>query len=150
MRASYARSGNAHHDQRLIPVGELHAFAQAPFLDKALAGIERLGAHTLCLDVEPEPVRVQVTKCHRLQESHTGAAQAPPLGLQHDACIPLVEDNEVSREVALAMLRGFGLAADTAVEGREALVKALGLRSGADGYADAGDELWRLCFKTGR
>ncbi len=40
------------------------------------------------------------------------------------ARILLVEDNEVNREVALAMLQGAGLAVDCAADGREALDKA--------------------------
>ncbi len=47
-----------------------------------------------------------------LRERHRGAR------------ILLVEDNEVSREVALAMLHGVGLEVDTAVDGREALQRA--------------------------
>ncbi len=45
----------------------------------------------------------------QLRERHRGAR------------ILLVEDNEVSREVALAMLHGVGLEVDTAVDGNEAL-----------------------------
>jgi PAS domain S-box-containing protein len=41
------------------------------------------------------------------------------------ASILLAEDNEVNREVAMAMLHGVGLVVDTAADGSEALVKAM-------------------------
>ena len=70
----------------------------------------------------------------RLQRGHGEMAAAPLAGVMSDeallrerhrgARILLVEDNEVSREVALAMLHGVGLEVDTAFDGREALRRA--------------------------
>jgi CheY-like chemotaxis protein len=70
----------------------------------------------------------------RLQRGHGALAAAPLAGVMSaedllrerhcGARILLVEDNEVSREVALAMLHGAGLEVDTAVDGREALRRA--------------------------
>jgi|CXWL01.1.fsa_nt_gi PAS domain S-box-containing protein len=72
----------------------------------------------------------------RLQRGHGVVASTTPLAattldagvqlrLHHaGARILLAEDNEVNREVALAMLNGLGLAVDTAVDGGEALDKA--------------------------
>jgi PAS domain S-box-containing protein len=41
------------------------------------------------------------------------------------ARVLLAEDNEVNREIALALLQGIGLAVDTAVDGREAVALAM-------------------------
>ena len=70
----------------------------------------------------------------RLQRGHGAMAAAPIAGVMsaeallrerhRGARILLVEDNEVSCEVALAMLHGVGLEVDTALDGREALSKA--------------------------
>jgi len=48
----------------------------------------------------------------RLRQLHSGAR------------VLLAEDNEVNREVAMAMLQGVGLVVDTAMDGREALALA--------------------------
>ena len=45
-------------------------------------------------------------------------------GRHVDACLLLVEDNAINREVALELLHGAGLAVDTAINGREAVDKA--------------------------
>ena len=70
----------------------------------------------------------------RLQRGHGAMAAAPVAGVMstetllrerhRGARILLVEDNEVSREVALAMLHGIGLEVDTACDGREAVQRA--------------------------
>ena len=58
------------------------------------------------------PVISEAGAAERLRQDHAGAR------------ILLAEDNEVNREVALAMLRGLGLTVDTAANGREAVAMA--------------------------
>jgi PAS domain S-box-containing protein len=58
------------------------------------------------------PMAPSTTAQAQLRQRHGGAK------------ILLAEDNEVNREVALAMLQGAGLSADTATNGREALAMA--------------------------
>ena len=57
----------------------------------------------------PAPVAEALAAESQLRQRHRGAR------------VLLAEDNEVSREVALAMLHGVGLTVDTACDGREAL-----------------------------
>ena len=73
----------------------------------------------------------------RLQRGH-GTLPKPPLSLVADAAdaevllrqqsqsvrLLLVEDNVINREVAMELLKGVGLAADTAADGREAVQRA--------------------------
>jgi PAS domain S-box-containing protein len=59
------------------------------------------------------------------QDAHSGEAERLLLERHRGARVLLAEDNDVNREVAVAMLESVGLVVDTAINGRQALMRAV-------------------------